>query len=115
MEKLTNVKALAIAIEEGNLSAEVVEKLTAIKASFEKKSANKKPTANQKENENFKTLIAEVLNAAGKPMTVTEIQDANAELKALSNQRVSAILRQMKEEGTVDKNTDKKKSYFFTI
>ena len=61
MEKMTNVKALAFAIENGNFPTEVVEKLTAIRTSFEKKSATKKPTANQTANEEFKATILEVL------------------------------------------------------
>lgn len=111
MEKMTNVKALTIAIESGNLSAEVVEKLTAIRTSFEKKSATKKPTANQKENEGFKEVILTVLADAG-AVTVTELQAKDATLGALSNQRVSAILRQLVQDGVVVKTVDKKKSYF---
>ena len=80
-----------------------------------KKSTNKKQTANQVENESLKVKIADVLAILGKA-TVTEIMKADADLGALSNQRVSAILRQMKEnDGTVDKEVDKKKSYFFLI
>jgi len=109
---MTNVKALAYAIEKGNFPTEVTEKLTAIKTSFEKKSASKKPTANQEANEGFKATIIEVLTNAEKALTVTEIQTANAELGALSNQRVSALLRQLIDAGRVVKTIEKKKSYF---
>lgn len=114
MEKMTNVKALAYAIENGNFPTEVVDKLTSIKTSFENKSANKKPTANQKENEVFKTTILEVLES-GKALTVTEIQKADETLGALSNQRVSAILRQLVDAQAVVKTVDKKKSYFARV
>ena len=43
---------------------------------------------------------------------LTEIQAKSAVLSELSNQRVSALLRQMIEAGEVVKTTDKKKSYF---
>ncbi len=111
MEKMTNVKALAFAIENGNFPTEVVEKLTAIKTSYENKASNKKPTANQKENEGFKNTIHETLMQNG-ALTVTELQAKNETLAGLSNQRVSAILRQMVLAGEVEKTVDKKKSYF---
>lgn len=114
MEKMTNVKALSYVIEnfEDKVPADVFEKLVAIRTSFEKKSASKKPTANQEANEGFKATIIEVLTNAEKALTVTEIQTVNAELGALSNQRVSALLRQLVETGKVVKTIEKKKSYF---
>ena len=112
MEKITNVKALEYAIENGaNFPTEVIEKLTAIKTSYEKKSTNKKPTANQVANEEFKATIIDAL-ADGEKVTVTELQTKDATLGALSNQRVSAILRQLVDAGKVVKTVDKKKSYF---
>ena len=44
--------------------------------------------------------------------TVTEIQKEIAECAELSNQRVSALLRQMKEDGIVTRTEDKRKAYF---
>ena len=75
---------------------------------------NNKATATQKENEGTKEVIVAVLSKLGKG-TVTDIQNASEELKALSNQKISALLRQLKESGEVDKTTDKKKSYFFLV
>ena len=77
---------------------------------LDKKSANKKATKTQEENVSIKGIILDVLTEEG--ATVTEIQAKSESLSALSNQRVSALLRQMIEEGTVVKTTDKKKSYF---
>ena len=45
-------------------------------------------------------------------MTVTELLSKNEVLSTLTNQKVSALLRQMISEGTVAKTVDKKKSYF---
>ena len=77
---------------------------------LQKKSTNKKATKTQEENVEIKALIKSVLTAEG--ATVTEIQSKDEKLSALSNQRVSALLRQMIEAGDVVKSTDKKKSYF---
>ena len=78
-----------------------------------KKSANKKPTKTQEENENLKVVILDSLTNEG--MTVTELQAKSEVLSGLSNQRVSALLRQLVADGKVVKNVDKKKSYFSLV
>ena len=77
------------------------------------KAANKKPTKTQTENEDIKTEILGVLTSEG--ATVTEIQGKSEVLGALSNQRVSALLRQMVDTGLVKKTVDKKKSFFSLV
>ena len=77
---------------------------------LQKKAANKKATKTQQENVEIKAEIKSVLTSKG--ATVTEIQAKSPTLAELSNQRVSALLRQMIESGEVVKTTDKKKSYF---
>lgn len=76
-----------------------------------KKAANKKATATQKENVGLKAVILDVLAVIGSG-TVTEIMNANAELGALSNQKVSALVKQLTDSGEIVKATDKKKSIF---
>ena len=78
-----------------------------------KKSANKKATKTQEENVGIKAEIMAVLTADG--ATVSDIQTKSATLSALSNQRVSALLRQLVESGKVAKTVDKKKSYFSLV
>jgi len=114
MEKMTNVKAINYVVENfgADLPADVAEKLAKIKVSFEKKSENRKPTATQKENEGVKEAILAVLNEAEGGLTVTEIQAKDETLGAVSNQKVSALLRQLIEANKVEKYTEKKKSYF---
>lgn len=114
MEKMTNVKAINYVVENfgADLPADVAEKLVKIKASFEKKSENRKPTATQKENEVVKEAILAVLEEAEGGLTVTEIQAKDETLGAASNQKVSALLRQLVEANKVEKYTEKKKSYF---
>lgn len=69
----------------------------------------RKPTATQKANEGVKVAILDVL-ADGTEKTVTEI------VKALdgdfTNQKISALVRQLIADGKVEKIVDKRKSYF---
>ena len=96
MEKMTYVKALDAAI--ATLSAdqsEVKEKLEALKASIAKKnSAERKPTATQTANEGYKEAILDALEV-GKGYTITDLIKGVPALSDLTNQRVSAIVRQM--------------------
>lgn len=111
MEKMTNVKALAYVLENCELTTEVKEKLEKMKIQFEKKnSAEKKPTATQIANEGIKNIILETLSE--KSMTITEMQKANSELAELSNQKISALLKQMTESGSVKREEIKRKAYF---
>ena len=80
-------------------------------ALLNKKAQNKKATKTQEQNVGIKATILEVLATIGSG-TVTEIQNGNAELSALSNQKVSALVRQLVEAGKVMKTVDKKKSIF---
>lgn len=111
MEKITNVKALAYVLENCELTAEVKAKLEKMKAQFEKKnSAEKKPTATQIANEGIKNVILEILGE--KSMTITEMQKANTELSELSNQKISALLKQMMDNGSIVREEIKRKAHF---
>ena len=77
---------------------------------LEKKAGSKKPTKVQAENVALKETILSVMSDKG--MTVTEIQSKDNVLSDLSNQKVSALVRQLVESGEVVKTVDKKKSYF---
>jgi len=85
------------------LSAFVAHEIELLSKKRAKSSA---PTKRQIENEAIKAKIAEVLNDEGK--TVTEILKALDD-ETLTNQRVSALLRQM----TVKKEMIKGKALFF--
>jgi ABC-type Na+ transport system ATPase subunit NatA len=76
---------------------------------IEKKNANKKPTAQQSANEGIKEAILEGLVER---MTITEMQKSIPELAELSNQRISALVRQMVDAGTIIRTEDKRKAYF---
>lgn len=74
-----------------------------------RKSSSKKPTKAQVENEGIKATILEVLGEIA-PATATMI--ATDPRVNVSNQKVSALLRQLIESGEVIKTTDKGKSLF---
>ena len=76
-----------------------------------KNASEKKPTAQQVANEGLKSVILNVLTENGGLMTITDIQKSSAELAELSNQRISAIVRQMVGI-TVERVEDKRKAYF---
>lgn len=79
---------------------------------LEKKNANKKPTAQQAENEAIKEIILENLTSC---MTISEMQKSIPDLAEYSNQKISALMRQLILEGLVKKVEDKRKSYFFKV
>ena len=80
-------------------------------ALLNKKAQNKKATKTQEQNVGIKATILKVLATIGSG-TVTDIQNGNEELSTLSNQKVSALVRQLVESGEVVKTIDKKKSIF---
>jgi predicted transcriptional regulator len=76
-----------------------------------KNASEKKPTAQQVANEGLKDVILEVLKENGGLMTITDIQKSADELADLSNQRISALVRQMVDV-SVERVEDKRKAYF---
>ena len=79
---------------------------------LEKKSAKSGQTKTQKENEVILKTIVECLATDKTPMTITELQGAYTELANFSNQKLSALMKKLVDNGTVTKTIDKKKSYF---
>lgn len=79
-----------------------------------KNSADKKPTAQQTANEGIKSAIIEAMEP-NRLYTVTELQKSVEACADLSNQRVSALLRQLKDEGAVVRTEDKRKAYFSKV
>ena len=78
-----------------------------------KNAADKKPTATQVANDGFKTSIEAVMSAEPTRLfTITELIKTVPEIADLTNQRVSAIVRQMVTDGTLDRVEEKRKAYF---
>lgn len=118
MKKLTNVLALemVLGMAEVQANTELVAKLETMKAQFEKKnsskSGEKKQTKTQQENEVLKGYIMEVLTLNKTPMTIAQIQAEDIELKDLTNQKMSALLKQLVDTDQVVKTKDKKATLF---
>lgn len=93
-------------------TAELVAKIDNELALLAKKnSAEKKPTAQQTANEGIKTAIVEGMER-GTPYTITDIIKSVPACADLTNQRVSALMRQLVESGAVVRTEDKRKAYF---
>ena len=76
-----------------------------------KNASDRKPTAQQTANEGIKNAILDGMTS-GRFYTVTEIQKEIPECAEMSNQKVSALVRQLKDSGAIVKTEDKRKSYF---
>lgn len=79
-----------------------------------KNSAEKKPTATQTANVGIKKAIADGMEM-GKKYTITDLMKSIPAIAELSNQRVSALVRQMIEDGVVVRTEEKRKAYFSLV
>ena len=75
-------------------------------------SKSKKEKANDAENVRLSDLIFEVLLDSEKALTISEIMAKNDDLGALSNQKVSALMKKLVDGGQVVKTVNKGRSYF---
>ena len=77
-----------------------------------KKSVSKKMTKTQVENEEIKNKIVDVLGTFENGATASEVLGADVAFSGMSNQKISALLKQLVDSGVVIKSSDKKKSIF---
>ena len=93
---------------------EIVKFCTHEIESLTKKSSSSsgKPTKTQVENEKYKEYILATLTEVDRPMTISEIMENCEGIAGLKNQRVSAIVTQLKNAGKVIRTEEKKKAYF---
>lgn len=108
-EKFEMLKAIA-EVQANPILSEFIERELELLA--KKNSAEKKPTAQQEENEAIKEIILENLTSH---MTISEMQKSIPDLAEYSNQKISALMRQLILEGLVKKVEDKRKSYFSKV
>lgn len=118
-KKMTKKEKFAQLIANYNLTAEDREFVMHEIELLEKrnsKGGDRKPTAKQTENADLKTVILDWLTErADEKFTITEIWKgvpALAENPEMSNQRVSAIVRQLLLENLVIREEIKRKAYF---
>ena len=96
---------------EGVLTADEVAFLQERAEMHAKKNATRKPTKAQLENEDIKSAIVEGM-VEGKDYTITDLIKSIPAVADLTNQRVSALVRQLKDEGKVVRKEVKGKAYF---
>lgn len=83
-----------------------------------KSSTSKAAKANAETRMALAEIILETLANAGKPMTVSEMQTANEELRVsadgspISNQRITSVCYSLVESSQLINTKEKKKSYF---
>lgn len=85
-----------------------------------KKNSGNSQTKTQKENAVIAEMLVEELAKAGKPITITDLMNESEVIQnyvlengnRLTNQKISAIFKQLGETNRIVKVTDKKKSYF---
>ena len=75
-----------------------------------KNSAEKKPTAQQVANDNLKVVIYNAMESR-KLYTITDLIKTIPECSEMTNQKVSALVRQMMPD-LVERIEDKRKAYF---
>ena len=119
--KMTNSMALANAIAtlqniEG-YNAEVIEKLEKIKASIDKKNANRTPSkktlANRSENERLATVLLNIL-ADNEPKSMEDIK-TNAEFADMTSSKIASIMKVARENGANIQKSVVKKVNFYTL
>ena len=85
-----------------------------------RKNSKSGATKTQKENEIVANMLVEELAKVGKPITITDLMNTSEIIKSytlengnnLTNQKISAIFKQLVESQKIVKVVDKKKSYF---
>ena len=114
MTKMTQKNAIAYVLDNCAVPDEVREKLEAMKAQLEKRSAKtgeRKPTKTQIANEGFKeTILANM--EPDRLYTVSELAKEIPFGEELSGQRVSALMKKLKDAGKVIRTEEKRKAYF---
>jgi len=114
MTKTTQKAAVLYAIE--NLTdapQDVIEKLQSIVASLDRKSgAEKKPTAVQMQNDEYKGQMMEYITANPKAYTVTGMIAEIPCLSGFSTPKVSALANQLVDAGKLVKGKDGRSTVF---
>lgn len=102
-----------LTIEEVARDEQLVEFINHELKLLDKKSASHSTakTANQKANEEIKTKIVDALVQLGKS-TISELQVGSEEMAEYSNQKLSALLKQLVDSKQVIRTMEKKKAYF---
>lgn len=80
-----------------------------------KKASTSKESQTQKENLVIMDKLYNELANMDRAVTISEFQANSEYASTLSNQKISALFKKMKEAGKIVKTTEKKKSYFSIV
>ena len=117
-KRITNKLALEYVMNNFDIPADVLEKLEKMHDSLNRKSSsasgNRKPTAKQVANTQFKEYILAFMgNEPNRIFTASEVQKECPNLpEDISNQKTSALLNQMVNAGNLEKFKEKGKTFF---
>lgn len=115
MKKLTKIEMFTLILKELSDPTQIAFIEHEIELLENKKMVSRKLTQTQKDNEILKLDIVKFLQTSEKSFTITELQKNVSSIENLSNQRVSALLTQLVNSGTVSKTYEKRKAYFSAI
>ena len=115
-QKLTKAQKYAMlkaipAVAENSVLVEFIDHEVELLA--KKNASEKKPTAQQTENEGIKSAIVESMES-GKLYTITDIIKSVPACADLTNQRVSALVRQLIPP-SLERVEEKRKAYFVKV
>lgn len=79
---------------------------------LDKKTTSKKPTKAQEENVSIKAEVLEILSMCEKPRSIKDLQAEFPELAKYSNQKISALLKQLIGEEKVVRTEEKRIAMF---
>ena len=116
--KVTQKMALEYVIENCGVPAEIEEKLKTMLAQVEKKSASgsKSMTPTQKENAELKMAIYSEMEENGYYTITDMLKDFDCLKNGdYTNQKISALVRGLVEDGKVERIIDKRRSLFHKI
>lgn len=80
-----------------------------------KKSSNSRDTKKQQENKAIAEVVVAELAKLGKPMAISEMIKASEVLGAYSTQKLTPILKALKDEQRVVMTTEKKRNYYSVV
>lgn len=105
---------LLLTFEEVKENEKLVEFLNHEIELLERKNKRTTPTKVQQENENLKKIILEELSEIAKPVTIKELQTLSTRLNLnlYSNQKISSLVRQLKQEELVTSEIQKGRTYY---
>jgi hypothetical protein len=79
---------------------------------LDKKASSKAMTKTQKENIGIKETVCNALAEIGEPISITDLIKRSPDLADYSNQKISALLKQLVDGGSVKRIEDGRKTLF---